>query len=76
MNKLDLEEQRVVSENQKHSSNVARVHYQKLRSRDVALKGRTCMHGKAAGRQGKSYGHVPRESERARLGHDGNPKGG
>ena len=31
------------------------------------------MHGKAAGRQGKSYGHVPRETEGARLGRDGNP---
>ena len=74
-NKLDLEEQRLVSEDQKHSSNAARVHYQKLRSRNVALKGRThaCMHGKAAGRQGKSYGHLPRETEGARLGRDGNP---
>jgi hypothetical protein len=35
---LDLEEQQLVSEDQKHSSNVARVHYQKLRSREVALK--------------------------------------
>ena len=41
--KLDLEEQRFVSEDPKHSSNVARVHYQKPRSRDVALKGRSCM---------------------------------
>ena len=31
------------------------------------------MHGKAAGRQEKSYGHVPRETEGARLGRDGNP---
>ena len=30
--KLDLEEQRFVPEDQKHSSNIARVHYQKLRS--------------------------------------------
>ena len=43
VNKLDLQEQRFLSEDQKHSSNVARVHYQKLRSRDVALKGRSCM---------------------------------
>ena len=43
VNKLDLQEQRFVSEDQKHSSNVARVHYQKLRSRDVALNGRSCM---------------------------------
>ena len=40
---LNVEEQKLVSEDQKHSSNVARVHYQKLRSRDVAIKGRTCM---------------------------------
>ena len=43
VSKLDLEEQRFVCEDQKHSSNVARVHYQKLRSRDVALKGRSSM---------------------------------
>ena len=42
-----------VSEDQKHSSNVARVHYQKLRSRDVALKGRTCME-KLRGDKGKA----------------------
>ena len=53
VNKLDLEEQRVVSEDQKHSSNVARVHHQKLRSRDVALKGRTCME-KLRGDKGKA----------------------
>ena len=52
VNKLDSEEQRVVSEDQKHSSNVARVHYQKLRSRDVTLKGRTCME-KLRGDKGK-----------------------
>jgi hypothetical protein len=40
---LNVEEQKLVSEDQKHSSNVARVHYQKLRSRDVAIKGKTCM---------------------------------
>jgi hypothetical protein len=54
VNNLDLEEQQLVSEDQKHSgSNVARVRYQKLRSREVALKGRSCMeklrgdHGRA-----------------------------
>ncbi|CAB4038245.1 partial [Paramuricea clavata] len=53
VNNLDLEEQQLVSEDQKHSSNVARVHYQKLRSREVAVKGRSCMeklrgdHGRA-----------------------------
>ena len=53
LNKLDLEEQRVVSEDQKHSSNVARINYQKLQSRDVALKGRTCME-KLCGDKGKA----------------------
>ncbi|CAB3981388.1 Hypothetical predicted protein [Paramuricea clavata] len=48
---LNVEEQKLVSEDQKHSSNVLRVHYQKLRSRDVAIKGRTCME-KLRGLQG------------------------
>ena len=39
---MDLEEQRFVSEDLRHSSNVARVHYQKLCSRDVSVKGRSC----------------------------------
>ena len=43
---------RVVSEDQTHSSNVARVHYQKLQFRDVALKGRMCME-KLRGDKGK-----------------------
>jgi len=37
VSKLDLEEQRFVSEDQKHSLNVARVHYQKFRSQHVGL---------------------------------------
>lgn len=53
VNNLDLKEQRLVSEDQKHSSNVARVHYQKLRSRDIALKGRSCMK-KLRGDQGRA----------------------
>ena len=53
VNNLDLEEQRFVSEDQKHSSNVARVHYQKLRSRDVAIKGRSCM-DKLRGEHGRA----------------------
>ena len=36
-------EQKWISEDQKHSSNVARVHYQKKRSREVAMIGRWCM---------------------------------
>ena len=36
-------EQKWISEDQKHSSNVARVHYQKKRSRQVAIRGRWCM---------------------------------
>ena len=41
--KLSSNEQLWLSEDQKHSSTVARVHYKKLRSRDVARKGQECM---------------------------------
>ena len=40
---LPPKEQKWMSEDQKHSSNVARVHYQKKRSREVAERGRLCM---------------------------------
>jgi len=40
---LPPKEQKWMSEDQKHSSNVARVHYQKKRSREVAMRGRQCM---------------------------------
>ena len=36
-------EQKWMSEDQKHSLNVARVHYQKKRSHEVAERGRLCM---------------------------------
>ena len=39
LNQLTSEEQRILSEDQKHSCAVAKVHYQKQRSREVALKG-------------------------------------
>ena len=42
LNELTSEEQRILSEDQKHSSAVA-VHYQKQRSREVALKGHNCL---------------------------------
>ena len=64
VSKLDLEEQRFVSEDQKHSSNVARVHYQKLRSRDVALKGRSCME-KLRGDNGKAMDMCVKELREA-----------
>ena len=35
--------QKWISEDQKRSSNVARVHYQKKTSREVAMRGRQCM---------------------------------
>ena len=43
LNQLTSEEQKVLSEDQKHSSAVAKVHYQKKRSREVALKGHECL---------------------------------
>ena len=42
-NCLDNEEQEWISEDQKHSSHVARICYQKKRSRNVALKGQGCL---------------------------------
>ena len=43
LNQLSSEEQRILSEDQKHSSAVAKVHYQKQRSCEVALKGHECL---------------------------------
>jgi len=40
---LDTNEQRAISEDQKHSSVVAKVHYQKRRSRDIATKAQECL---------------------------------
>ena len=41
--KLTIDEQNSISEDQKHTSNVARVHYKKLQSRTVAERGREAM---------------------------------
>ena len=43
LNQLTSEEQRTLSEDQKHSSAVAKVRYRKQRSREVALKGHECL---------------------------------
>ena len=40
---LSVDDQIVLSKDQKHTSNVAKVHYQKLQSRCIAEKARTCM---------------------------------
>src|SRR6056300_1324318 len=40
---LDTKEQETISEDQKHSSVVAKVYYQKKRSRDVAVKAHECL---------------------------------
>ena len=40
---LTTEECQLVSEDQKHSSRVTKVHYRKRKSRDVALKGNSCL---------------------------------
>ena len=49
---LEAHEQEWVSEDQKHSSNVARPHYRKKRSHDVAEKGQNCLK-KLKGEAGK-----------------------
>ena len=41
--KLGVDDQNALSLDQKHTSFVAKVHYQKLKSRDVALKGKSLM---------------------------------
>ena len=41
--KLTLDEQACLSEDQKHTSNVAKIHYQKLRSENIAMKARSCL---------------------------------
>ena len=43
LDQLTSEEQRILSEDQKHSSAVAKVHYQKRRSREVALRAHECL---------------------------------
>ena len=63
LNQLSSEEQRILSEDQKHSSAVAKVHYQKQRSREVALKGHECLQ-KLQGSKGSEVD----EEVHARLG--------
>ena len=43
LNLLTSKEQEILSEDQKHSSAVAKVHYQKQRSREVAVKAHECL---------------------------------
>ena len=63
LNELTSEEQRILSEDQKHSSAVAKVHYQKQRSQEVALKGHECLQ-KLQGAKGSEVD----EDVHARLG--------
>ena len=49
---LDSEEQEWISEDQKHSSNVARISYKKKRSREIAISGRNCVR-KLQGEEGE-----------------------
>ena len=53
---LTSEEQRILSEDQKHSSAVAKVHYQKQRSREVAVKAQECLQ-KLQGAKGSEVDH-------------------
>ena len=41
--RLTREEQEIISEDQKHSSTVAKIHYKKKQSRTIALQGKQCM---------------------------------
>ena len=40
---MTREDQEVISEDQKHSSTVAKIHYKKKQSRTIAMQGRQCM---------------------------------
>ena len=63
---LFSDEQKSVTEDQKHSSNIARTHYQKERSCDIALKGQCCMnklHGKAGKVLDKSFEEISEASK-------------
>ena len=48
---LELEECTWISEDQMHSLQVAKMHYRKQRSREVALKGQSCLK-KLRGKEG------------------------
>ena len=41
--KLTVSEQTYLSEDQKHMSNAAKIHYQKLRSENIAMKAKSCL---------------------------------
>ena len=43
LNQLTSTEQKILSEDQKQSSAVAKIHYQKQRSREIAVKGHECL---------------------------------
>ena len=51
---LELEECTWISEDQKHSSQVAKMHYHKKRSREVALKGNHALKSSMARKDSKS----------------------
>ena len=65
LNQLSSEEQRILSEDQKHSSAVAKVHYQKQRSREVALKGHECLQ-KLQGAKGSEVTRTPTQDSEIR----------
>ena len=56
LDKLTSKEQRILSEDQKQSSAVAKVHYQKQRSREVAVKAHECLR-KLQGAKGSEVDH-------------------
>ena len=41
--KLTVQEQAFLSEDQKHTSNVAKIHYQKIKSENIAMKAKSCL---------------------------------
>ena len=67
--KLDTEEQQAITEDQKHSSRVAKLHYQKKRSREVATKAQACMQKLRGESEGLQEGEL--QSKNFELNNDG-----
>ena len=66
LNELTSEEHRILSKDQKHSSTVAKVHYQKQRSREVALKGYECLQ-KLQGAKGQRWTRMSTQDSEIQL---------
>ena len=66
--RLDANEQQAITEDQKHSSRVAKLHYQKRRSREIATRGHACMQklrGESAAHEAKQCSDAKQHADSA-----------